>query len=79
MSNDAFSHRFFLFVSLLSLITVQIRSVSSFEIRSSLNGTQKVIFIADPGVDDAAAILMALAHPDIEVLAVLSNFGIVLT
>lgn len=37
---------------------------------------QKVIIIADPGVDDAAAILMAIAHPDIDVLAVLSNFGI---
>jgi hypothetical protein len=36
---------------------------------------QKVIIIADPGVDDAAAILMAVAHPDIDVLAVLSNFG----
>ena len=38
---------------------------------------QKVIIIADPGVDDAAAILMAVAHPEIEVLAVLSNFGVV--
>ena len=38
---------------------------------------QKVVLIADPGVDDAAAILMAIAHPEIEVLAVLSNFGIV--
>ena len=38
---------------------------------------QKVVLIADPGVDDAAAILMAIAHPEIEVLAVLSNFGVV--
>ena len=38
---------------------------------------QKVIIIADPGVDDAAAILMAVAHPEIEVLAVVSNFGVV--
>ena len=38
---------------------------------------QRVIIIADPGVDDAAAILMAIAHPEIEVLAVLSNFGVV--
>jgi hypothetical protein len=36
----------------------------------------KVIIIADPGVDDAAAILMAVAHPDVDVLAVISNFGI---
>ena len=38
---------------------------------------KKVVLIADPGVDDAAAILMAIAHPEIEVLAVLSNFGVV--
>ena len=37
---------------------------------------QKVIIIADPGVDDAAAILMAVSHPDLDVLAVISNFGI---
>ena len=38
---------------------------------------QKVIIIADPGVDDAAAILMAVAHPNVDVLAVVSNFGII--
>ena len=38
---------------------------------------QKVIIIADPGVDDAAAILMAVAHPNVDVLAVISNFGII--
>ena len=36
---------------------------------------QKVIIIADPGVDDAAAILMAIAHPDIEVRSTMSSIS----
>lgn len=35
----------------------------------------KVIIDTDPGIDDAYAIFYALAHPDIEVLALTSVFG----
>ncbi|MBN4047411.1 nucleoside hydrolase [Acidimicrobiaceae bacterium AH-315-P05] len=37
--------------------------------------TQKVIIDTDPGVDDAMAILMALASPEIEVLGLTTVFG----
>ncbi|MBI1834703.1 MAG: nucleoside hydrolase, partial [Burkholderiales bacterium] len=37
--------------------------------------THKVIFDTDPGVDDAMALYFALAHPDIEVMAITTTFG----
>lgn len=37
--------------------------------------THKVIFDTDPGVDDAMALYFALAHPDIEVVAITTTFG----
>lgn len=37
--------------------------------------THKVIFDTDPGVDDAMALYFALAHPDIDVLAITTTFG----
>jgi purine nucleosidase len=35
----------------------------------------KLIFDCDPGVDDAMALYFALAHPDIELLAISTTFG----
>lgn len=35
----------------------------------------KVIFDTDPGVDDAMALYFALAHPDIDVIAITTTFG----
>ena len=37
--------------------------------------TQKIILDTDPGIDDAMAIFMALAHPDIELLGLTTVFG----
>lgn len=74
----SFRMHFFIAIVLLHLLSsmhVNATALPSKEIKEK----QKVIIIADPGVDDAAAILMAVAHPDIEVLAVLSNFGIPLS
>ncbi len=39
----------------------------------------KVIIDTDPGIDDAMAILYALAHPQIEVLGLTTVFGNVAT
>lgn len=36
---------------------------------------KKIIFDTDPGVDDAAALLFAHRHPDIELLAITTVFG----
>ena len=36
-----------------------------------------MIIITDPSVDDVAAILVAVAHPNVDVLAVISNLGVV--
>ena len=38
-------------------------------------GKHSVIVIADPGVDDAGALLLALASPSIHLLGVVSSFG----
>ncbi|CAM9207473.1 unnamed protein product, partial [Ectocarpus fasciculatus] len=38
---------------------------------------QPVILVADPGVDDAAAVLYALANPQLEILGICANFGVV--
>lgn len=35
------------------------------------------ILITDPGIDDAAAVLYALSSPELEVLGICSNFGVV--
>lgn len=37
--------------------------------------THKIIFDTDPGIDDSLAIAYAIAHPDIEVLALTTIFG----
>ncbi|WP_110687372.1 nucleoside hydrolase [Salinicola aestuarinus] len=37
--------------------------------------THAIIFDTDPGVDDAQAIAIALAHPDIELLGMTTTFG----
>lgn len=78
------SSRFFLlskiWIFLLSVMfQLSLSALTEAHIRKKEASTyrQKVVLIADPGVDDAAAILMAVAHPEIEVLAVLSNFGVV--
>ena len=78
------SSRFFLlskiWILLLSVMfQLSLSALTEAHIRKKEAPTyrQKVVLIADPGVDDAAAILMAVAHPEIEVLAVLSNFGVV--
>ena len=73
------SHLFRILTLLLTVLAVQLQpSVCVlFEGEDVVTPRQKIIIIADPGVDDAAAILMAIAHPEIEVLAVLSNFGVV--
>ena len=36
---------------------------------------KRVIIDTDPGIDDAAAILMALASPELEVVALTTTFG----
>ena len=69
---------FNLFILLQALLHLE-RSAADRVPQKSVNvlkPRQKVIIIADPGVDDAAAILMAVAHPAVDVLAVISNFGI---
>lgn len=40
-----------------------------------MSTNSRIILDTDPGIDDAYAILYALAHPDIEVLALTSIFG----
>lgn len=42
---------------------------------STNNGTRKVIIDADPGGDDAVALLLALASKELEVVAVTCAFG----
>ena len=37
--------------------------------------SQPIIFDTDPGVDDAMAILLALASPELEVLGLTTVFG----
>ncbi len=37
--------------------------------------THPIIFDTDPGVDDAQAIAIALAHPDIELLGMTTTYG----
>ena len=37
--------------------------------------THTIIFDTDPGVDDAQAIALIMAHPDIEVLGLTTTFG----
>ena len=41
------------------------------------SNSSKLIIISDPGVDDEAAILVAVAHPNDDALAVISNLGVV--
>ncbi|WP_431799709.1 nucleoside hydrolase [Halobacillus andaensis] len=36
---------------------------------------EKVLIVADPGVDDAFAIIYALLHPDIEVAGIINEYG----
>ncbi|MYL28739.1 nucleoside hydrolase [Halobacillus halophilus] len=36
---------------------------------------KKIILFADPGIDDSIAIIYALMHPEIEVLAIVSSYG----
>ncbi|WP_084163047.1 nucleoside hydrolase [Halobacillus kuroshimensis] len=36
---------------------------------------KKIILFADPGIDDSIAIMYALMHPQIEVLAIVSSYG----
>ena len=36
-----------------------------------------VVIIADPGVDDTAALLLALSAPSLDILGICSNFGVV--
>ena len=65
-----------LYVALFILFSALLHLAVSANDRGPDKPLHKVIIIADPGVDDAAAILMAVAHPDVDVLAVISNFGI---
>ena len=41
----------------------------------AVSAGQKVIIIADVGVDDAGALLTACGQPDLDILGVVSNFG----
>lgn len=36
---------------------------------------EKVLIIADPGVDDACAIMYALLHPEIEIVGIVTEYG----
>lgn len=69
----------FVTASFLFHLVISANAIGNNQASNESKSKQKVIIIADPGVDDAAAILMAVAHPDIDVLAVLSNFGILLS
>lgn len=40
-----------------------------------MQAKHKVIFDTDPGVDDAMALYFAMAHPDIDLIAVTTTFG----
>lgn len=40
-----------------------------------MSGPHKIVLDCDPGVDDAMALYFALAHPDIELLALTTTFG----
>ena len=45
-------------------------------VREEVREVKKVVIVADPGVDDSAAILAALASPEVEVLGIVANFGV---
>ena len=43
--------------------------------RSDSAMAQKIIFDTDPGIDDAMAILFALAAPELEIVGLTTIFG----
>jgi len=45
-------------------------------VRDEVKEVKKVVIVTDPGVDDSAAILVALASPEVEVLGIVANFGV---
>ncbi len=63
--------------SLLLSTTLLVASlaIQSAEARQGASVPRKVIIDADPGIDDAMAILLALRSPDLEVLGITTVFG----